>query len=714
MSPSRRRWFKGVAAVLSVVFGMGILELCLRMAGVGYPTTFFVKTRHEGEDYWMENPGFLYRFMPKAQARSPRPVMVPVAKKTNTIRVFVLGESAAMGDPEPAFGMPEILRVLLESRYPQTRFEVVNTALTAINSHLIHHIAAECVQKEADFLVLYMGNNEVTGPMGPGTVFGDTHSDSWMLQLGLQLKKYHLGQAMDGLREKLSRKFDGESTKGWGGIAMFEGRHVPMGDPRLLRVHAAFEHHLKTILDSAKKQGIPVVFSSLACNLKDSAPFASSSLSQLEEAQRQSWQDAYNQGVALLEAGLPADALGSFQTAESIDANHADLQFSLGTSLLALGETAEAQHYFKHARDMDLLRFRPTDGLNDIIKQCFDENQSQGVYFFDLEKSMERMSEGGLPGDEFFWDHVHFKFQGNYLLARGFAEQIAAGLDESGSLSLLNASEADWLGVETCAAKLGLTRWGQYQLVETMLNRLNQFPFSRQSNRPVLNTKMLKELEFLKLDVTPEVLKSMMDIYERVIEEASYNWMALDQYARFLKDYGELSLAVDQWKKILEIVPHHVMARFELGRLLSQDPEKMAEAEIYLREAIELRPYIPEIHMELGLCLGRQNKVEEALLAFRRATEIQPNAIQAHINWASALRLLGRSQEAIERLDKALTISTNSVSAHLKMARFLTPGKDWAKVTFHLQEVIRLDPDHKEATDALSKVQTLMLQEESN
>ena len=24
--------------------------------------------------------------------------------------------------------------------------------------------------------------------MGPGTVFGDTRSDSWMLQLGLQLK----------------------------------------------------------------------------------------------------------------------------------------------------------------------------------------------------------------------------------------------------------------------------------------------------------------------------------------------------------------------------------------------------------------------------------------------------------------------------------------------------------------------------------------------
>ena len=115
--------------------------------------------------------------------------------------------------------------------------------------------------------------------------------------------------------------------------------------------------------------------------------------------------------------------------------------------------------------------------------------------------------------------------------------------------------------------------------------------------------------------------------------------------------------------------------------------------------------------MELGLCLGRQNKAEEALSAFSRAVEIQPNAIQAHIHWASALRLLGRNQEAIERLEQALTISTNSIAAHLNMARFQTPGKNWEKVIFHLQEVLRLDPDHREATDALSKVQTLLLQE---
>ena len=143
----------------------------------------------------------------------------------------------------------------------------------------------------------------------------------------------------------------------------------------------------------------------------------------------------------------------------------------------------------------------------------------------------------------------------------------------------------------------------------------------------------------------------MMDIYARAIEGAPHNWMVLDQYARFLKDSGEPMQAVDHWKKILQIVPHHVMARFELGRLLSRDPEKVAEAETYLREAIDLRPYIPEIHMELGLCLGRQNKAEEALSAFSRAVEIQPNAIQAHIHWASAL-----SHACLEETKKRLNV----------------------------------------------------------
>ena len=92
------------------------MEGGLRLFGFGYETKFFQKKVFNKTEYWIENPGFLYRFMPKTQARSPHPVLIPVEKAENTVRIFVLGESAAMGDPEPAFGpdQPQTLAVSLK------------------------------------------------------------------------------------------------------------------------------------------------------------------------------------------------------------------------------------------------------------------------------------------------------------------------------------------------------------------------------------------------------------------------------------------------------------------------------------------------------------------------------------------------------------------------------------------------------------------------
>lgn len=50
--------------------------------------------------------------------------------------MFVLGESAAEGDPDPAFSFARILQVMLRERYPGVRIEVINVAFTAFNSHV--------------------------------------------------------------------------------------------------------------------------------------------------------------------------------------------------------------------------------------------------------------------------------------------------------------------------------------------------------------------------------------------------------------------------------------------------------------------------------------------------------------------------------------------------------------------------------------------------
>ena len=137
-------------------------------AGYGYPTSFFLGPDERG--FHFSNVQFGWRFFPRQLARKPEPCLLP-PRSPDTTRIFILGESAALGMPNPAFSFGRILEVMLHERYPGCRFEIVNTSMTAINSHAILEIAKDCSSQGGDLFVIYMGNNEVVGPYGPGTVF---------------------------------------------------------------------------------------------------------------------------------------------------------------------------------------------------------------------------------------------------------------------------------------------------------------------------------------------------------------------------------------------------------------------------------------------------------------------------------------------------------------------------------------------------------------
>lgn len=89
----------------------------------------------------VENDSFGFRFFPPDVARLPRPIMIEARKPADVFRIFVFGESAAEGDPDPAYGPARFLEVLLRERFPQQRFEIVNVAVTANDFHAIFPIA---------------------------------------------------------------------------------------------------------------------------------------------------------------------------------------------------------------------------------------------------------------------------------------------------------------------------------------------------------------------------------------------------------------------------------------------------------------------------------------------------------------------------------------------------------------------------------------------
>ena len=146
-------------------------EAALRLSRYGHPTSFFVPKRVNGTNVLVENAWFGLSFFPPALARSPAPLCIRPKKAPGAYRIFLFGESAALGDPRPAYGVGRFLETLLVERYPGIEFEVIPVAMTAINSHAVLPMARECARYD-DLWLVYMGNNEFAGPFGADTVFG--------------------------------------------------------------------------------------------------------------------------------------------------------------------------------------------------------------------------------------------------------------------------------------------------------------------------------------------------------------------------------------------------------------------------------------------------------------------------------------------------------------------------------------------------------------
>jgi hypothetical protein len=136
LPPRRPRWQFRLAAAALPILGLVLLEGSLRIFGFGFPTGFFLPSRVRGQEMLIENRRFTRRFFPARLARTPQSFAIPAHKSPDTCRIFIMGESAAMGDPEPAFAFGRILAVLLGAEYPGRKFEVINAALTPINSHV--------------------------------------------------------------------------------------------------------------------------------------------------------------------------------------------------------------------------------------------------------------------------------------------------------------------------------------------------------------------------------------------------------------------------------------------------------------------------------------------------------------------------------------------------------------------------------------------------
>jgi tetratricopeptide (TPR) repeat protein len=682
----RKRWFR-LAAVAAPVLLLILIEAGLRIFGYGHPTGFFLRSQVGGRNVFIENQAVTERYFPKGLARSPQPIVMADPKPADAYRIFIFGESAAMGDPEPAFGFGRMLEVILRAQYPGKTFEVVNVAITAINSHVIREIARDCAGKEGDLWIIYLGNNEVVGPFGAGTVFGQQAPGRPVVRATIALKATRLGQLLDDLKQHLSGASGLPAT--WEGMEMFVKQQIRQDDPRMAVVYDHFQKNLDDILRRGESAGARVLVSTVVSNLKDCPPFASLHRPDLSVAQRDEWRKLYDAGSELESATNHAAAIDVLQKALLLDDHHAATHFRLGRCFMALGKYELARQSFQKARDLDALRFRADTRINEILRQVAAKRSR--VTFVDAVGTFAQNSPHEITGEEFLYEHVHLNFAGNYLLARTLAGEIAGLLPAQ--VTGAKTNPAPPLSAEECARRLALTEWDRLQVTDEMIRRLQKPPFTGQLDHEARDQWWQKQRAELQSWARAPRVGEAMETYRRALALAPDDWVLHENFARMLQESGESAAAEAQWRRVIELRPHYAPAYYSLGNVLDAQ-NRNAEAQICFQQALQRRPDSHEARNGLGLVLSSQGKAAEARLEYENALRRKPDFVEARINLGQLLASQGKADEARSQYLTALRYNSNSVAAHINLGKLLADAKDFTGAASHYEQALRLRPDH--------------------
>ena len=261
--------------------------------------------RIHGCPYSCYNLFFAAPFFPPGMIKTPQFFSIPLDKPKNTYRIFVLGESAAMGDPDFAYGFSRYLQVMLRQRFPSMKFEIVNAGMVAINSHVILEMARQFADYKPDLFLVYAGSNEVVGPYGPGTVLTGSSMNPAVIRASIFVRSTRIGQLLVE---------SGKTRTEWRGMEMFLDKQVRADSPRMELTYRNFDRNMKAIADIGTASGAHVLLSTIATNLRDSAPFASLHRDGLAES-LQSWNALVKKGTAYEIVGDYADALKAYTSA---------------------------------------------------------------------------------------------------------------------------------------------------------------------------------------------------------------------------------------------------------------------------------------------------------------------------------------------------------------------------------------------------------------
>ncbi len=512
-----------------------------------------------------------------------------------------------------------------------------------------------------------------------------------MIRAAMLARSCRIGQWLHGMFRH--EEASGQTSAEWKGMEFFLGRDVAKDDPRLNTVYEHFRANLDAICEAARGAGVPVLLSTIATNLKDCAPLASLHRADLDPARRDQYERLYQAGAAAAAQGKYDRAVEELGRAAEIDDRCADVHFCLGRALLKAGQPAAARRHLVLARDLDALRFRADSRIDQLIREAGARRAQRGVTLVDFERLLEEdlPTSQAIPGEEWFYEHVHFRPEGNYALAAAMLRPVEALLP---GWVRAKAARADApLSLAACCRRIALTAWDRLQMEIDMAAMTDRPPFTRQLDHRRDQAARQAAIRRLRSRwLAPAAMDDALRQYEAALEANPDNFDLRRCYARLLLENRDYQAAARQWRYLLSLFPKMPLWHMNLGLVLAAQGDA-SPARAQFDEAARINPALrPSVLCEAGNLLLRQGKTAEAEQQFRRALEADPNFAKAQNALGAALFGQQRTAEAEQMFRRVLETEPDMFSARFNLAVLIENKGDLAEALRQYQLAMDTDP----------------------
>ena len=425
----KRRVF--LAATMGVPIAVVLLlEVALRLFGWGgYPA--FIREAGElrpGERLCLVEPAATkpYFFANPTRPGYAEETNFVMPKPAGTVRIFLVGESAAKGYPQPRnLAMSSFLSAMLEDAWPGRTVEVINMGTTAVASFPLVSMVEEVVRHDPDLVILYVGNNEFFGAYGTASINAVGTMPTWALPLMRAVRGLAIVQAFDAV---VHRGADEDRTL----MEQMVGQSVIAADSPLREAAARnLGTHVGQMVECAKDAGVPVLVCTTASNESGLAPLG--------------------------------------------EGNAAAARFQDARRLAAAGDRTGAREAFLDARDQDTMPWRPIRATEEAIRAAA---AAHGAPLCDIAATFRELSSDGATGWDLLDDHVHLSVRGQAEAARAMVRSMEALPAPVAVDSTAAAALPAW---QAYAARLGTNPYDDYRVHHT-LRILFGVPFMRRTN----------------------------------------------------------------------------------------------------------------------------------------------------------------------------------------------------------------------------------------